>query len=82
MGPEFAGYGTIEEIISPAAVVGFFEDDFMLIANEDFDNAIDVEIKTASKLLILDKETGEWSELASKSFSLEEGGAALIKITE
>ena len=82
VGPEFAGYGTIEEIISPAAVVGFFEDDFMLIANEDFDNAIDVEIKTAIKLLILDKETGEWSELESKSFSLEEGGAALIKITE
>ena len=54
----------------------------MLIASKDFDNAIDVEVKTTSKLLILDNNTGEWSELDSKSFSLEAGGAALIKIIE
>ena len=80
VGPEFTGYGTIEEIISPAVTVGFFEDDFMLLANEDFDNAIDVELKTTSKLLILNNETGEWSELDENSLAIKAGGAALIKI--
>ena len=80
VGPEFTGYGTIEEIISPAVTVGFFEDNFMLLANEDFDNAIDVEIKTTSKLLILNNETGEWSELDENSLAIKAGGAALIKI--
>ena len=81
-GAKFEGYGTIEEIIAPDATIGFFEDNFMLIASKDFDNAIDVEVKTTSKLLILDNDTGEWSELDSKKFSLEKGGAALIKIIE
>ena len=62
--------------------IGFFEDNFMLIASKDFENPIDVDVKTSSKLLILDNDTGEWSELESKSFSLEAGDAALIKITE
>ena len=51
-------------------------------ASKDFENSIDVEVKTGSKLLILDTETGEWNSLDSKSFSLEAGGAALIKIVE
>ncbi len=78
----FEGYGTIEEIIAPDVTIGFFEDNFMLIASKDFENPIDVEVKTSSKLLILDNDTGEWSELESKNFSLEAGSAALIKITE
>ena len=81
-GEIFEGYNTIDEIVAPDAVIGFFEDDFMLITNTDFDNPIDVEVKTSSELLILDNDTGEWSELESKSFSLEAGDAALIKITE
>ena len=52
----------------------------MLLANEDFDNAIDVELKTTSKLLILNNETGEWSELDENSLAIKAGGAALIKI--
>ena len=80
IGEKFEGYNTIEEIVAPDAVIGFFEDDFMLITNKDFDNPIDVEVKTSSKLLILDNDTGEWSELEPKSFSIEKGGAALIKI--
>ena len=82
LGTKFEGYGSIEEIIAPDATIGFFEDNLMVIASKDFENSIDVEVKTGSKLLILDTETGEWNSLDSKSFSLEAGGAALIKIIE
>ena len=81
-GTKFEGYGFIEEIIAPDATIGFFEDNLMVIASKDFENSIDVEVKTGSKLLILDTETGEWNSLDSKSFSLEAGGAAIIKIVE
>ena len=81
-GVKFEGYNSIEEIIAPDATIGFFEDNLMVIASKDFENSIDVEVKTGSKLLILDTETGEWNSLDSKSFSLEAGGAALIKIIE
>lgn len=82
LGTKFEGYGSIEEIIAPDATIGFFEDNLMVIASKDFENSIDVDVKTGSKLLILDTETGEWNSLDSKSFSLEAGGAALIKIVE
>ena len=81
-GTKFEGYGSIEKIVAPDATIGFFEDNLMVIASKDFENSIDVEVKTGSKLLILDTETGEWNSLDSKSFSLEAGGAALIKIIE
>lgn len=82
VGTKFEGYGSIDEIIVSDATIGFFEDNFMVITNKDFDNAVDVEVKTSSKLLILDCESGDWNELDSKSFSLEAGNAALIKIIE
>ncbi len=78
----FTGYDTVKNIIADDAAIGVFDDDMMLIANGSYTEAMDVEIVTDSKLLMLDTQTGEWNELKGNKLNIAAGSGELIKIVK
>lgn len=76
----FTGFDTIKDIIADDVTIGMFEDDMMLISNGSYNESMDVEIVTDSKLMVLNAETGEWDEVKDNKITIATGSGELIKI--
>lgn len=79
------GYGAINtigvnnEVRDVGVTVGCFEDDMMLIANRDYDNAVEVSLTSDDSIIVLNSQTGEWSQMTSNTLLIEAGDAVLVK---
>lgn len=79
----FTGFGCVDKVEGDDVTLGFFEGNYLVIANRDTDNESNIELTSASCIEIFDALSNEWIAIESESnvysISLEPGDAMIVR---
>lgn len=82
----FEGFGSVDRIEGDDVTVGFFEDDYAVLANKSYENEAEAVIYTDSILEIFDSADKEWIPLENSdgkyTLSLDAGDGILVRFAE